>query len=244
MTAYYNEIDAFAAQWLRNLIAAGHIADGEVDERSIVDVRADELRGFDQCHFFAGIGGWSLALRLAGWPDAGSVWTGSPPCQDYSLAGSVHGIRAGIDGPRGSLARPWLDLVAGRAPSTVLFENVPGIGPWVAEIKGRLEGLGYRVAKSERSSAGIGAPHLRRRVWLVAHRDGEGRQKPWTEGSPTPFRDPRGAAPGNVWVAAPGRACGMADGFPARVAAVRAYGNAIDPRVAREVIRKFMECAP
>jgi hypothetical protein len=31
--AYYNEIDPFAAQWLRNLIAAGHIAPGEVDER-------------------------------------------------------------------------------------------------------------------------------------------------------------------------------------------------------------------
>ncbi len=28
MTAYYNEIDPFAAQWLRNLINAGHIAPG------------------------------------------------------------------------------------------------------------------------------------------------------------------------------------------------------------------------
>ncbi|WP_211243393.1 hypothetical protein [Chitiniphilus eburneus] len=32
--AYYNEHDKFAAQWLRNLIAAGHIAPGDVDERS------------------------------------------------------------------------------------------------------------------------------------------------------------------------------------------------------------------
>jgi hypothetical protein len=38
MTAYYNEVDKYAAQWLRNLIAAGHIARGDVDERSIVDV--------------------------------------------------------------------------------------------------------------------------------------------------------------------------------------------------------------
>ena len=33
MTAYYNEIDPYAAQWLRNLIAAGHLPAGDVDER-------------------------------------------------------------------------------------------------------------------------------------------------------------------------------------------------------------------
>jgi DNA (cytosine-5)-methyltransferase 1 len=62
MTAYYNEHDPFAAAWLRNLIAAGHIAPGDVDERSIVDVRSADLVGYRQCHFFAGIGVWSHAL--------------------------------------------------------------------------------------------------------------------------------------------------------------------------------------
>ena len=38
MSAYYNEIDPYAAQWLRNLISAGHIADGVVDERSSTHV--------------------------------------------------------------------------------------------------------------------------------------------------------------------------------------------------------------
>ena len=33
MTAYYNENDPFAAQWLRNLIDEGFIADGDVDDR-------------------------------------------------------------------------------------------------------------------------------------------------------------------------------------------------------------------
>ena len=89
MTAYYNENDPYAAQWLRNLIAAGYIAPGEVDERSILDVRADDLRGFRQCHFFAGIGVWSYALRLAGWPDDREVWTGSCPCQPFSAAGQI-----------------------------------------------------------------------------------------------------------------------------------------------------------
>ena len=75
MTAYYNEINPYAAQWLRNLIDEGQIAPGVVDDRSIEDVRPSDLEGFEQCHFFAGIGGWSRALRLAGWPDDRPVWT-------------------------------------------------------------------------------------------------------------------------------------------------------------------------
>lgn len=82
--AYYNEIDPFAAEWLCNLIRSGHIAPGEVDTRSIEDVRPKDLDGFTQCHFFAGIGVWSYALRNAGWSDSRPVWTGSCPCQPFS----------------------------------------------------------------------------------------------------------------------------------------------------------------
>jgi DNA (cytosine-5)-methyltransferase 1 len=79
MTAYYNEIDPFAAAWLRELIKAKHIAPGDVDERSIEDVVPSELMGYTQCHFFAGIGVWSHALRCAGWTDDRPIWTGSCP---------------------------------------------------------------------------------------------------------------------------------------------------------------------
>ena len=43
MIAYYNEVDPYAAQWLRNLAAAGHIAAGVVDERSIAEVQPSDL---------------------------------------------------------------------------------------------------------------------------------------------------------------------------------------------------------
>ena len=89
--AYYNEFEPYAAQWLRNLIAAGHIAPGDVDERSITEVKADDLKGYVQCHFFAGIAGWSYALRLAGWGDDREAWTGSCPCQPWSVAGRQGG---------------------------------------------------------------------------------------------------------------------------------------------------------
>ena len=47
---YYNEYDKKAAAWLRELIKAGLIPAGDVDERSIVDVKPEELTGYTQCH--------------------------------------------------------------------------------------------------------------------------------------------------------------------------------------------------
>ena len=88
----YNEIEPYPAQWLRNLAGAGHI-DGPVtvDERSIADLTAADVANATQVHLFAGIGGWSHALKLAGWPADGPVWTGSCPCQPFSVAGKGAG---------------------------------------------------------------------------------------------------------------------------------------------------------
>ncbi|MDW5743463.1 DNA cytosine methyltransferase [Klebsiella pneumoniae] len=166
--AYYNEIDPFAAQWLRNLIAAGHIAPGEVDERSIEDVTPDDLRGFTQCHFFAGIGVWSHSLRLAGWPDDRPVWTGSCPCQPFSAAGKGDGFT-----DERHLWPHFYHLISERRPQHVFGEQVAAgnANVWFDLVQADLEGMGYAFGLVPFTSAGIGAPHIRERAYWVANAD-------------------------------------------------------------------------
>ncbi|HHO3532582.1 TPA: DNA cytosine methyltransferase [Klebsiella pneumoniae] len=166
--AYYNEIDPFAAQWLRNLIAAGHIAPGEVDERSIEDVTPDDLIGFNQCHFFAGIGVWSHSLRLAGWPDDRPVWTGSCPCQPFSPAGKGDGFA-----DERHLWPQFFHLISERRPQHVFGEQVAAgnANVWFDLVQADLEGMGYAFGLVPFTSAGIGAPHIRERAYWVANAD-------------------------------------------------------------------------
>jgi DNA (cytosine-5)-methyltransferase 1 len=225
LSAYYNEIEPYAAQWLRNLIKEGLIADGEVDTRSIVDVAPDDLRGFTQCHFFAGIGGWSHALRLAGWPDDRPVWTGSCPCQPFSEAGA----RKGFADER-HLWPAWKNLIAACRPAIVFGEQVPeaiAFG-WLDDVSNGLEAEGYSVESCVLSGCAVEARQERERLWFVARSDSftpKRTAKPWMERHP--------------WATEPdvGR---LAYGVPCRMEQVRAYGNAIIPQVAAEVIRAFM----
>ena len=173
MTAFYNEIDPFAAQWLRNLIDAGHIAPGVVDERSIWDIAPEELDGFTQCHFFAGIGVWSHALRSAGWPDDRPVWTASCPCQPFSSAGKGAGTS---DERHAWPAVLW--LAQARRPRTIFGEQVSskdGLG-WFDVVQSDLDGEGYTVSGLDTCAAGVGAPHIRQRLYFVADADSSGSQ--------------------------------------------------------------------
>ena len=168
MSAYYNEIDPYAAAWLRNLIRDGHIADGVVDERSISDVKPEELFQFTQCHFFAGIGVWSHALRAAGWEDDRPVWTGSCPCQPFSGAGT----RKGMADER-HLWPHWFHLIEECRPPTVFGEQVAskdGLG-WIDLVQADMEGSDYAIGAFDLCSAGFGAPHIRQRLWFVADTD-------------------------------------------------------------------------
>ncbi|WP_345820177.1 DNA cytosine methyltransferase [Methylobacterium fujisawaense] len=164
--AYYNEVDAYAAQWLRNLIASGLITAGDVDTRSIVDVQPSDLRGYTRCHFFAGIGVWDYALGLAGWPADRPVWTGSCPCQPFSAAG-----RRGGTADERHLWPAWHHLIAECGPSEVFGEQVASADglDWLDLVHADLDGLGYAFGAADLCAAGVGAPHIRQRSWFVAH---------------------------------------------------------------------------
>ena len=190
MTAFYNEIDPYAAAWLRNLIAAGHIAHGVVDERSIEDIVPEELLGYTQCHFFAGIGVWSYALRRAGWPDDQPVWTGSCPCQPFSAAGKG----AGTADLR-HLWPAWHHLISAVQPPVVFGEQVEAAikHGWLDLVQADLEGIGYAFGASGIPAAGVGAPHIRQRLYFVADAQEAGRR---LRGSDLAGGDERGEAQG------------------------------------------------
>lgn len=164
----YNEVAPFPAEWLRNLERAGHIAPGVVLERDIRDITPAELAGFTQAHFFAGIGVWSHALRLAGWPDDAPVWTGSCPCQPFSTAGRGDGF----DDER-HLWPDWFRLIRECRPGVVFGEQVtsPDGIDWLDAVHADLEGIGYTVGAAVLPAAGVGAPHGRHRTFFVAVSD-------------------------------------------------------------------------
>lgn len=163
--AYYNEIDSFAAEWLRELIKAGRIMDGEVDERSIEDVLPSDVMGFTRVHTFAGLGAWDYALKLSGFPEYRPVWTGSCPCQPFSSAGKGEGtldIR--------HLWPAWFHLISQCRPKRVYGEQVDAAikHGWLDLVSDDLEGIGYVVGAASVPDCGVGAPHIRQRLWFVA----------------------------------------------------------------------------
>ena len=167
---YYNELDKFAAQWLRELIKAGQIAPGIVDDRSIKDVMPGDLKGFTQCHFFAGIGGWSLALRTAGWADDRAVWTGSCPCQPFSSAGK----KKGVNDDR-HLWPAFYELIKKCKPPVVFGEQVAqkAGAAWFDLVQADMEAENYTCGMVVFPACSVGAPHQRQRLYWVADTESE-----------------------------------------------------------------------
>jgi len=169
MTAIYNEIEPYASEWLSNLIDAGVVARGQVLTQSIEELTPEDLHDATQAHFFAGIGTWSHALRLAGVPDCFPVWTGSCPCQPFSSAGRG---RAADDARH--LWPAWFPLIEKCRPSLIFGEqSASRLGrSWFDAVSADLESLDYAVAAVDLCAAGTGAPYIRQRLYWVAYADG------------------------------------------------------------------------
>ena len=244
MRIYYNDFEPSAVAWLRELIQFGLLPEGDVDSRSIKDVKADELKGYDQCHFFAGIGGWPLALQIAGVASAKSVWTGSCPCQPFSQAGK----RKGTDDER-HLWPEFARLINECRPTTVFGEQVQEavkLG-WLDDVSSDLEKSGYAFGSVVLGAHSVGAPHIRQRLFWVAHAAGEGRCgrikveargcEEFRRSSADFCLGSYGEHRGGGSTLAVADVCSPSYGIPGRVAQLRGLGNAIVPQVAAEFIR-------
>ena len=173
MTALYNEHDHGAAAWLRELINQRQITEGTVDERSIADLQPEDVSGFRRVHLFAGIGGWELALRIAGWPEDIPVWTGSCPCQPFSAAGKRKG-----QADERHLWPEMFRLIKSVRPPCVFGEQVSGaIKPgWLDGVFANLEAEGYACGAVVLGAHSAGAPHIRQRIYWVAYDKSQGWQ--------------------------------------------------------------------
>lgn len=234
MAAYYNEIDRRAAQWLRDLISKGLIAAGDVDERSIVDVRADELRGYYQCHFFAGIGGWSLALRYAMWPDSRPVWTGSCPCQPFSSMGKNTRQQ-----DERHLWPAWRRLIAESKPTIIFGEQVDEAiaTGWADEVFLDLEKEGYACASAVLPAYAVEEDHERARLFFVANSTQEPRfhESKHQEAAHGLYYD-RDNGKASAWDATESKVYSIDDGLPSFVGEFEGFGNAIHAGLASQFI--------
>jgi len=268
VTAYYNDIDPFCCAVLRRHIESGELPPGVVAERDIRTVDAEELMGHEQIHLFAGIGGFPLGFRMAGWPDDRPILTAGFPCQPVSFAGK----RLGQEDER------WLWPEVARVvrvvrPRLVLLENVPGLlVRGMGDVLGDLAAMGYDAEWQSIPAAAVGAPHIRERVFVVAHPDSyggrcenvsechrkkipglSGRRPFWhdADGLRATMPDPYGpglevgrskvpAIDRDWWATEPdvGR---VAHGIPHRVDRLRALGNAVVPQVVAFVARMILE---
>lgn len=254
--AYFNENNAAAAHIIECLIRDGVIADGDVDRRSIKEVEPSDLDAYTQCHFFAGGGLWSVAARMAGWPDARPLWTGSCPCQPFSVVGAGAG-----ESDARHLWPDFFRLVRSVRPAVVMGEQVAGAAGyrWFDGVAADLEREDYASRAVDIPACAVNAPHQRQRLYWVAmpmgdaesigrgwgpHEQNEGRRQ---------FAYPNSGA-GACWADAEIRrgADGkerrvgagvsvLGHGVPRRVDQVRIAGNAIVPALAAEVIGALMD---
>lgn len=173
---------------------------------------------------------------------------GGFPCQGISQAGKMEGLEDERSGLWWEMHRIISELSTGRKKPVVVLENVPNlITLGMPEVLGSLSEIGYDAEWTIVSAGQFGAPHMRKRVFIVAYSD-----RPFSKRHRGAFRVEKKRANSDnalyrsestYWTktSAPSPICGVDDGISDRLAKLRALGNAIVPQCSEWVGRKIWE---
>lgn len=178
---------------------------------------------------------------------------GGFPCQDISYAGKGAGIEKET---RSGLWFEFNRIICDLRPRYVVVENVLALlRRGMGTILGGLASSGYDAEWQVVSACAFGAPHTRKRVFIVAYPAGNRREGNMREtilqtthdlslealgtwhGSGNPFEDVE------KLLGTPGT-CRLPDGVPSTLAvrpALRCYGNAVVPQVAEWIGSRIIE---
>lgn len=178
--------------------------------------------------------------------DVGSIDAicGGFPCQDISWAGDG----AGIEGARSGLWRDYARLVGELRPALVLVENVTALlRRGMSIVCGDLARIGYDAEWSVVSACAVGAPHVRRRVFIVAYPhsvDGRPRLRHTASQPDWPLPAGRSLESARAgWaprLANPSELYRGADGLPFGMDRNRGVGNSIAPQIPEAIGRAIL----
>lgn len=245
----YTDIEPFCCEVLRARVADGGLLPGDVWERDVRTLTADELKPYTQVHLFCGIGASPLGLKWAGWPAELSVVTGGFPCQDISVAGKG----AGISGKDSALYIEALRVVDVFRPCYAIMENSPALlGRGLGDVLGDLAAIGYDAEWTCFPASAVGSPQSRDRIWIVAYPESEhGQSRDLLEACEVggASAQPRRLAGLSAlaerqrsdfgWAAEPD-VDRVADGLPGWMDRLHALGNAQVPQVVSLVARAIL----
>lgn len=198
------------------------------DFRTVQFVEIDPRRRRLLAHHFPGIPIHDDVRTFAG--IRADIVIGGPPCQRTSVAAAIHGNRTGE-----SLWPEMLRVGINSGVKWFIVEQPPGNAEWEAEVTESLARSGFHGARIEFAACDLGAPHIRRRVFILANPCFARLQVAWQAVPSEIERVAGSAASGSAWRSPPPRGLRVAhgpSGWLDRNAAIEAIGDSNPPAMA------------
>ena len=161
------------------------------------------------------------------WKGIVDVISGGFPCQDISSAGKG----AGIDGERSGLWREMARIIGEVQPRYVLIENSPMLRTrGLATVLKDLAETRYDARWGVFGACDVGAPHKRKRMWVLAYSNKSGVERAWPEQQTARFNQ----SPWDNWETTSPGLLRSTDGLAYRVDRIERIGNGQVPAVVRK----------